>query len=111
MDHTAPPQATLSAELAKEVVRLLRDEQPELLLRPLEVGIEGVARLLGRTPAAVKKLRHEGRLPKPIEERTDCSGRVHEVRWLVEDIRLWIELGKPSPEVFERERRRRGGRS
>ena len=59
--------------------------------------VQGVAKRLAISQRQVWNLLSSGRMPEPIR-----LGR--SVRWRAEDIDLWVRLGCPARDSFERER-------
>jgi predicted DNA-binding transcriptional regulator AlpA len=63
-------------------------------VEPLLVGADKAAAMCGISPASWFRLKASGQTPAPV--RLNRS-----VRYRVEDLRLWIELGCPDLNTFE----------
>lgn len=69
----------------------LLEQQQENLVDAVELGI-----MLGISRDYVTRLYKRGRLPKTVRP-------IHRnMRWLANDIEVWLSLGRPSQKIFER---------
>jgi len=67
------------------------------LTKPQLMNVKEVAAMLHVSQRHLWRLKAAGKLPKPV--------RVGEcVRWLLNDIETWLELGCPSQRKFENQR-------
>ena len=63
-------------------------------VEPLLVAVKALARMLSTSVRSAWRMKAGGKLP--------CSVRIgHSVRWNVETIREWIDLGCPDRAAFE----------
>ncbi len=66
--------------------------------QPIAVDAPGVARLLGISERMVRKLNLRGELPR--------AARLGRRRvWLVEELKLWMRIGCPHRDLWERMKR------
>lgn len=63
-------------------------------VEPLLVDVKALARMCSTSVRSVWRLKSGGKLPRSV-----CVGR--SVRWNVETVRKWIDLGCPDRDTFE----------
>lgn len=76
-------------------------------VRPIALARQAAAQFCGLDVATWDAFRAAGRLPTPVVEDRDASGRPRRVLWLVRDLEAWVEAGMPTQAEVAEDRRAR----